>query len=437
MSSRYWEGRQSNKRLQEPKALLQEPKALLQEPKALLQDMFIETTATRKLLALNKRIRGISGGTSASKTISILLWLIDYAQVNKSKTISVVSETFPHLKRGAIRDFLTIMGEPRPDHSYLDIYGDEAWNKTDFIFTFPTGSKIEFFSADQPGKVRGPRRDVLFINEANNIAYETYTQLEIRTRDIVWLDWNPVTEFWFYTEVKDRDNVDFLILTYKDNEALEESIIQSIEARRESKNWWRIYGEGQLGIYEGLIYPEWQDMDDIPAEARLVRYGMDFGYSNDPTAIVAIYQWNAAYIFDEILYRKGLSNKDIADIYLNLDTSLVVADSAEPKSIDEIKSYGVNMIGSQKGQGSVLQGIQYVQEQKIFVTKRSTNIKAEQRGYLWLTNKDGKIINEPQPFKNHLMDASRYGMESLKPRDEEQTKRIIKSNTRMQSKWAI
>lgn len=368
----------------------------------------IKTTATDKIFSLRKRIRGVAGGTSASKTISILLWLIQRCQQNENELWSVVSETFPHLKRGAIRDFLYIMNE----HKY---YKDQNWNKTDFIYTFETGSKLEFFSADQPGKVRGPRRDGLFINEANNVSYEIYTQLEVRTKNIIWLDWNPVQEFWWYTEVLNKQDCDFITLTYKDNEGLDSQIVDAIEARRGNKNWWKVYGLGELGMTEGIVYPHFQSIDEIPIDARLVRKGLDFGYTNDPTAILDVYEWNNSYIWDELMYRKGLSNKDIADVLINSDKALTVADSAEPKSIDEIISYGVSVIPSQKGQGSVLQGIQYVQDQRIFVTKRSTNIWHEQRNYLWLTDKEGKIINEPSPIFNHLMDAGRYAMESLRP----------------------
>jgi phage terminase large subunit len=365
------------------------------------------TTATHKILGLQKRIRGVSGGTSASKTISILLWLIDYAQTHKNELISVVSETMPHLRKGAMRDFENIMKE----HNY---WKDSRWNATNSIYTFETDTKMEFFSADQSDKVRGPRRDVLFINEANNVIYETYTQLEIRTRKYIWLDWNPVAEFWFYTDVKDNDDVDFLILTYKDNEALEQSIIDSIEKRRANKNWWLVYGEGLLGEAEGRIYTGWQQLDEIPHEARLERYGLDFGYTNDPTAIIGIYKWNNSYIWDEVAYQKGLSNKNIYDIFSNIPKALVIADSAEPKSIDELKMYGLNILPSQKGAGSVLQGIQYVQEQKIYLTKRSTFTWKEYRNYLWMTDKDGKIINEPQDFLNHSMDGGRYGMDTFR-----------------------
>lgn len=374
--------------------------------------MYIKTTGTEKILQLNKRIRGVAGGTSASKTISILLWLIDYAQTTENEVISVVSETFPHLKRGAVRDFMNIMQE----HEY---FKRNQWNKTDYIYEFEKGSKIEFFSADQPGKVRGPRRQVLFVNEANNISYKTYTQLEVRTEKIVWLDWNPVAEFWWYEEVLPKQDVDFITLTYKDNEALSDEVIKAIEVRKSNKSWWRVYGEGKLGEAEGRIYTGWAMIDEVPHEARLERYGLDFGYTNDPTAIVAVYYHNGGYIMDEITYQKGLSNKQISDILLNQDKALVVADSAEPKSIDEIISYGVGMMPSAKGQGSVLQGIQLVQDQRISVTKRSLNILKEYRNYLWEQDKEGKIINDPSPIFNHAMDAIRYAIGSLQGVKEE------------------
>jgi len=385
---------------------------------------FQKTTATTKIFGLKERIRGVSGGTSASKTISILIWLIDYCQSSKGKLASVVSETFPHLKRGAIRDFQNIM-------EAQGYWNPSLWNKTDYTYNFETGSKLEFFSADQPGKVRGPRRDILFINEANNIPFETFIQLEVRTKGTIWLDWNPVSEFWWYDQVVPNEKHEFLILTYKDNEALEQSIVDSIEAKRHNKNWWKVYGEGQLGEVEGKIYKDWLLIDDIPHEARLERYGLDFGYSNDPTAIIAVYKYNGGYIFDEITYQKGLSNKQIADIISNIDKSLVIADSAEPKSIDEIKSYGVSILASVKGQGSISQGIQLVQDQKISMTKRSLNLIKEYRNYLWKVDKDGNIINEPDVGWDHALDAIRYAITSLSPR-EDQIRPVYN-----QKKWRI
>lgn len=371
--------------------------------------MFILTTATKRLMKLRKRIKGIAGGASAGKTISIIQILMDKAQSDTTPTLtSITSESMPHLKRGAMRDFLQIMEQ----HNYFD---PNRWNKSDYTYTFPTGSKIEFFSLDMPHKVRGPRRQRLFINEANNIPHETFDQLEIRTESEIWLDWNPTNEFWFYTDVMKRSDVDFEILTYKDNEGLQPSVIESIERRKDNKNWWLVYGLGQLGEVESRIYKDWQIVDTIPHEARLERFGIDFGYSNDPTAIVAIYKYNNGLILDEIIYQKGLSNKQIADILQNqTKKALTIADSAEPKSIDEIMSYGISILPAKKGADSILQGIQYVQEQRCSVTKRSINIIKEYRNYLWLTDKDGKIINEPSPIYNHSMDAIRYAVNSFR-----------------------
>lgn len=370
--------------------------------------MYVATTATKKILSLKKRIRAIQGGTSASKTISVLLYLIDLAQCDKTPTLtSIVSESFPHLKRGSMKDFLSIMKE----HDYYD---DNRWNKTDSTYTFETGSKLEFFSADQPGKVRGPRRDRLFMNEANNMEFETFEQLEVRTKEFVILDWNPTNEYWFYTDVlHKRDDVDHIILTYKDNEALSLEIVRSIEMRRNRKGWWDVYGLGQLGEVEGKIYKGWQIIDEVPHGARLERHALDFGYSNDPSSLVDIYYYDGGYILDEILFQKGMSNKQLADAILNLGQALTVADAAEPKSIDEIKSYGVTIIPAEKGPDSVVNGIQLVQDQKIWMTKRSINIIKEYRNYLWVTDKDGKILNEPEHAFSHSMDAIRYGITSL------------------------
>lgn len=373
--------------------------------------MFLITTALKKIRSLDKRIHGIQGGTSASKTISIIQILIDKAQRDKTPTLtSITSETMPHLKKGAMRDFLNMMQE----HKY---FVDELWNKSEYTYTFETGSKIEFFSLDMPHKVRGPRRQRLFINEANSIPYETFDQLEVRTEDEIWLDWNPVSEFWWHVGEKDRPPVrerydaDELILTYLDNEGLPESIRKSVESRKSNASWWRVYGMGLLGEAEGRIYKGWEFIDEIPLGARLEGYGLDFGYTNDPTAIISIYRYNNGFILNEEIYMSGLSNKQIADIMLNKPRALIIADSAEPKSIDEIKGYGISIIPSMKGRGSVNQGIQYVQDQQITVTKGSLNLIREYRNYLWqLDSRTGKVINDPSPINNHAMDAIRYGL---------------------------
>ena len=375
---------------------------------------FQDTSATRRIFKLKNRIRAVAGGTAASKTISILIWLIDYCQTkqDRRKLASVVSESYPHLEKGAMLDFENIM----KDRGY---WKDELWNHTKHTYTFETGNKLEFYSVDTYGKAHGPRRDVLFLNEANNMDFRIVDQLITRTRETVWMDWNPSEEFWFYTEMlPHRTDMDFITLTYKDNEALDATTISEIESHMGNKNWWAVYGLGQLGAIENRIYSGWGILEEPPLEARLIRRGLDFGYSVDPTVIVDVYYWNGAYVLDERLYQKSLSNKTIADVILNYEEpqTLVTADSAEPKSIDEIRNYGVNIMGAIKGPGSVYQGIQFVQAQKIYITRRSVKTLKAYRNYLWMTDKSGRIINEPDDSIHEWsnpMDAIRYGFNSI------------------------
>lgn len=377
--------------------------------------MYLVTTATKKLLKLKKRIRAIPGGTSAGKTIGILQVLIDKAQRDKKPTLtSVCAESFPHLKRGAMKDFLDIMQTPTRSEGTSSYFNPDLWNKTDSTYTFETRSKIEFFSLDQPHKVRGPRRQRLFINEANNIPFETYEQLEVRTDDEIWLDWNPTNEFYYYTELRGNDNVDELVLTYKDNEALHPEIVKSIESRKHRPEWWKVYGLGQLGEVEGRIYKGWKMIDEIPDEARLERYGLDLGYHPDPLALVAVYYWNGAYILDELVYQLEMSNREIGNTLKNLPGALTIADSAEPKSIAEIRMYGVNCIGAKKGPDSVRAGIRAVNDQKIFVTKRSVALWKEYNNYLWkMDSKEHLMPGQPEGVNDHCMDAIRYAINSL------------------------
>ncbi len=371
---------------------------------------FQDTTATRKIFSLKKRIRAVAGGTSASKTISILVWIIDYCQTpqQRHKLVSVVSESHPHLEKGAILDFQNIM----KDRNY---WNEDRWNETKHTYTFETGNKLEFYSVDTYSKAHGPRRDVLFMNECNPLDYKIADQLITRTREIVWMDWNPSEEFWFYTEMlPNRNDIDFITLTYKDNEALDPVTVSEIESHKNNKAWWTVYGLGKLGEIETRIYKGWQIIDEVPFNARLERFGVDFGYSNDPTAIIALYYYDGGYIVDEIEYQKGLLNKTIADVIkLQESRAIVIADSAEPKSIDEMKLYGLTVVPAIKGPGSITKGIQYVQSKKISITKRSVNTIKEYRNYVWITDKDGKIINEPMDINNHSMDAIRYAMNSL------------------------
>lgn len=373
---------------------------------------FIVTTALKKLLRLQKRIKVVRGGTSASKTFSILPILIDRAIKTPNLEISVVSESIPHLRRGALKDFLKIM-------MALGRYNDNQFNKSTLKYTFGNGAYIEFFSVDQPDKLRGARRNVLYVNECNNVDFDSYYQLAIRTSGEIWLDYNPSAVFWVDRELLGQDDVDFITLTYLDNEALPETIVKEIESAKVKAetsaywaNWWQVYGLGQTGSLEGVCIPDWQEIN-LPNEARLLCYGMDWGYSNDPTSLIAMYKYNDAYIFDELIYQKGLLNSDISDLLkTNGVEDIVYADSAEPKSIAELNSYGHNVLPVSKGRDSIVYGLNLINQNKVYVTSRSKNLINELRNYIWMTDKQGNKLNKPIDAYNHAIDAMRYAITS-------------------------
>jgi len=372
--------------------------------------IYKDTTATEKIFALTKRIRAVKGGTSASKTISILIWCIDYCNTScgQKEIITVASESFPHLSLGAIRDFKNIM----QDAGYWD---DNQWNASKNFYTFETGNILEFMSVDTYSKAHGPRRDVLFLNECNPLPWEIVDQLMARTRKTVWMDWNPSAPFWFHTEIlPHRDDVDYITLTYKDNEALDQTTVQEIESHKHNKSWWTVYGLGLDGENEENVYKGWDMIDEIPKEARLVRKGLDFGYTNDPTALFDICEWNGGFILDEVLYQKGLFNNEIAK-QIGRNQPLTIGDSAEPKSIAEIAMHGVLIIGSKKGKGSIQHGIDAVKSRKIWMTKRSVHGWKEYRTYVYLKDVDGRVTNDPIDINNHAMDAIRYAIADLIP----------------------
>jgi phage terminase large subunit len=374
--------------------------------------MFVYTTAIKKIRALKKRKKVIQGGTSAGKTFGILPVLISKAAAKPFLEISVVSESIPHLRRGAMKDFLKIM-------KLTNRYVDDHWNRSLLTYTFANGSYIEFFSVEDESKVRGARRNILYVNEANNIPFDAYHQLSIRTNQDIYLDFNPTNEFWAHTEVLKDEDADFIILNYKDNEALDETIIKEIESAKEKAktssywdNWWKVYGLGQIGSLEGVVFSNWSTIDKVPDEARLIGLGLDFGYSADPTAVVEVYEWNGKRILNELCYRTGMLNSDIAKI---LPRNVVIyADSAEPKSIEEIYRYGINIHPTVKGRDSINYGIDLMQQQDYLVTKQSINLIKELRAYTWDKDKAGKTLNKPIDFYNHIIDAVRYHeMETL------------------------
>ena len=371
---------------------------------------FIRTTAINKIRALTARKRVIQGGTSAGKTFGILPILIDKAAKEPRLEISIVSESIPHLRRGAMKDFIKIMTE-------TGRYVDSRWNRSLLTYNFANGSYIEFFSADQEGRLRGARRNVLYVNEANNIPFEAYHQLAIRTSSDIYLDYNPTQEFWAHTEVLTEPDSQLLILNYLDNEALPETIKHDIEQARERgkdspywANWWKVYGLGQLGALQGVVFSNWEQCDAMPTGYKWKAYGIDWGFTNDPTAVVEVCEFQDAYYVNEILYEKGLTNSDIAAKIQSVKGEEVIADSAEPKSIEDLRRHGFRIRACQKGRDSVRAGIDKMQQMPIFVTANSTNIIRELRGYTWATDKTGAQTGEPIDDFNHAIDAMRYAI---------------------------
>jgi len=358
----------------------------------------------KKTLIINQ------GGTSSSKTYSILQLLIIIAvYAREPLMISVVSESVPHLKRGVIRDFETIMGNE---------FQSDRWSATDKTYNWGRG-KMEFFSADDSSKLRGGRRDILFINEANNITKDAFDELDVRTRKCTFLDYNPVSEFWVHEILNSplkhiKKKTEYIHSTYQDaKEVLPPEIVERIEGRKHDANWWRVYGLGEVGNIEGLVHSTFGQVDAMP-DNGIEFLGLDFGFSNDPTALVHCKIVGDELYCDQIIYEKGLTNDQIAKrmeaagVQKNYDE--IFCDAAEPKSAQEIRAYGFNVKSAPKGPDSVLTGIQRVNQYKQFWTKRSVDGIREQRNYRYIEDANGKITNKPIDDFNHLMDARRYAV---------------------------
>jgi len=376
---------------------------------------FKVTTAVEKLLKLTKRKRVIQGGTSAGKTVGILPILIDKAIREPMSEISVVSESVPHLRRGAYKDFLKLMVS-------LNRFNDSQLNKSTMTYTFTNGSYIEFFSVEQSDKLRGARRTDLYINEANNISFDAYKQLSIRTSGTIWIDFNPTSRFWAHDEVLKDNDSELLVITYKDNEALPQTIVDEIESAKEKgkdseywANWYNVYGLGKIGSLQGACITEWSEIDSLPKEAKLVSAGLDFGFTNDASSLISVYKYNGQYIVDEVFYQKGLLNSEIGALIKdsNLEEICIYADSSEPKSIAELKTYGINIDSVSKGRDSIVYGINLINQEGILVTKRSKNLIKELGNYIWKVDKTGATINVPIDAFNHCIDALRYAIVSL------------------------
>lgn len=369
--------------------------------------MKVTSVFDRNLHAYNDKKRYIvnKGSTRSSKTYSVLQLLYIIAEFStKARIISIVSESMPHLRKGCMRDFKEILENESK-------WNESNWNATNSVYKV-NNSMIEFFSVDNPSKVHGPARDILYVNECINIEYETYRQLAIRTRETIFLDCNPCFEFWLDEKVLVQDKEAILIhSTYRDNEYLTEAQVKEIESNRGDANWWKVYGEGLTGSLVGAIMQDWDIVPELPNNYKKRWLGMDFGYTNDPTAIVDIRLYNGELWIDEILYNKGYDNLMIADhlelIGIPRDTP-IIADSAEPKSIAEIRAKGWRVEPAQKGKDSINTGISILNRYKKHITANSTSIINEYRNYRWEINDFGDPTNVPIDKFNHSIDAQRY-----------------------------
>lgn len=366
----------------------------------------IQTNVVCKhLINSDKRIIIEQGGTRSGKTYNILLWVIFYYSLqNTGKTITVCRKTFPALRTSAMRDFFDIL----KTHG---LYSETFHNKSSGEYIL-NGNRVEFISLDQPQKVRGRKRDLLFINEANELFWEDWQQLVFRTTGRIILDYNPSDEFhWIYEKVKTREDAEFHITTYKDNHFLPDTIIDEIERLRDTdENYWRVYGLGEVGKSLATIFNV-SLIDQVPDYARHLGYGMDFGYTNDPSTLISIFIHDTNMYVHEKIYRTGMTNRDIANELQRLGVGRreeIYADSAEPKSIDEIYRMGWNIKPAAKGRDSINIGIDMLKRYNIFVTKQSTNTLKEFRNYKWKEDKNGLVLNTPVDMFNHSIDAIRY-----------------------------
>jgi phage terminase large subunit len=385
--------------------------------------MFKRTTAINKLKAMQARKRVVQGGTSSGKTYGIIPVIIDRLIKEDKLKATVVAETLPAVKEGALDIFKTVMGD-------TGRWVDRHWNASSLTYTFHNKSRLQFKSFDTVGKAKSSgKRDILFLNEANHIPFEIADALMIRSKE-TWIDFNPDNEFWVHKETLNEPNSEFVLINYEDNEALPPETLEDLIIKKQKAfhninlpfdkiyapnnikndywaNWCKVYIYGQIGNLEGVIFNNWKTIDKLPKEARLIGRGLDFGYSNDPTAIIEVYQHDGNRIVHEICYKKELTNSQIAK-YIK-DRVPTYCDSAEPKSIKELKLLGVNAYPVSKGADSINFGIQTMQEQSYLVTATSTNLINELRKYAWSKDKrTGETQNKPIDDFNHAIDALRY-----------------------------
>jgi len=358
----------------------------------------------KHLLNSDKKIIIEQGGARSGKTYNILLWIICvYCSQNSGKVITICRKTFPAIRATVMRDFIDILRTN-------NIYDPEYHNKSSSEYWL-YDNLVEFISLDQAQKVRGRKRDLLFINEANELSYEDWQQLIFRTTGRIIIDYNPADEYhWIYEKVIPREDAEFHRTTFYDNPFLEQSIKDEILRLKEiDKNYWRVYGLGLQGSSEDNVFNNFQMVDDIPERARLVSFGLDFGYSIDPTAVIGVYKHEDSLFLNEVMYRKGLTNQDVAEVLKPIiHRSEVICDSAEPKSIEELYRMGINSKPATKGRDSIQNGIDILKRHKIYITNSSLNLIKEFKNYKWQVGKNGKKLNIPVDKFNHLIDSLRY-----------------------------
>jgi phage terminase large subunit len=346
------------------------------------------------------------GGTSSGKTYSILQVLCLKAINQPDQVISVVGQDVPNLKSGALRDMQSIVASSQDIQSWI-----KGYNASDRIFTFHNGSIIEFKSYQDSQDAKSGKRDYFFLNEANGISFEIYSELAMRTKKQVYIDYNPNARFWVHDKLIGKEGTELIISDHRHNPFLPDVIRKKIEALREDdEELWKVYARGMTGKIEGLIYRNWGTIGTIPNDAEVIGMGLDFGFTNDPTACVMVYRYNGELIIDELLYHKGYTNQDISVYFTQSGISKsvsIVADSAEPKSIEELRRMGWRIEGANKGKDSILNGIDILKRFRINVTSRSANLIKELNAYKW-KEKDGNATNVPIDSFNHGMDALRY-----------------------------
>ena len=360
------------------------------------------------LVDSDKKIIINQGGTRSGKTFNILLYIIFYYCLNNSnKTITICRKTYPALRATVLRDFINILREH-------NLYSEDNHNKSSSEYNL-FGNLIEFISLDQPVKVRGRKRHLLFINEANELFWEDWQQLLFRTSDKIILDYNPSEEYhWIYDKIIPREDANFLKTTYKDNPFLEQSLIDEIERLKYTdEQYWQIYGLGEKGISKATIF-NYVECNQVPFEAEVVSFGMDFGFTNDPTALVKVSKFDNNLYIEELLYRTMMTTGDIHNFLKGkVNREPIYADSSEPRIIEELRRMGWSIRASLKGKDSVNAGIDLLKRFKIHIHKDSTNAIQEFRNYKWLEDKTGKLTNKPEDKNNHIADAVRYATYSI------------------------